>query len=129
MVKQSKNKVKLNKDYQKIGIVPKKALNKISEYFNIPNNATTIRSNPSNVLKHNKSHLNAIKKALDELGITKEGYAEYVAKTITKLGLAICLNQLFWLLKPKRQAILPLLICFLTRTKTFGLSSRFTLLA
>lgn len=87
MVKQSKNKVKLNKDYQKIGIVPKKALNKISEYFNIPNNATTIRSNPSNMLKHNKSHLNAIKKALDELGITKEGYAEYVAKNYNQIRL------------------------------------------
>lgn len=79
MAKQSKNSVKLEKQHRKIGIIPKAAIMKISKFFEIPNDATTIRSNPTNVLKHNEKHLSNIKQALDALGITKEGYAEYVA--------------------------------------------------
>ena len=40
-----------------------------------------------NVLKHNKEHLDNIKLALDELGITKEGYAEYVARNYNQIRL------------------------------------------
>ena len=57
MAKQSKNRVKLKQQYRKIGIIPKSAIIKIGEFFDIPNNAKTIRSNPSNVLKHNEEHL------------------------------------------------------------------------
>ena len=87
MAKQSKNRVKLEQQYRKIGIIPKSAITKISKYFEIPNNATTIRTNPSNALKHNEGHLNSIKQALDALGITKEGYAEYVAKNYNQIRL------------------------------------------
>lgn len=73
MSKQSKNKVKLEKQYRKIGVIPKSAVKKIKEHLDIPNDATSIRSNPENVLKHNKKHLSAIKQALDALGITKDG--------------------------------------------------------
>ena len=87
MTKQSKNKVKLEQQYRKIGIIPKSAIIKICEYFDIPNNAKTIRSNPSNVLKHNEEHLKNIRQALDALGITKEGYAEYIAKNYNQIRL------------------------------------------
>ena len=87
MAKQSKNRVKLDQQYRKIGIISKAAIAKINKFFEIPNDATTIRSNPTNVLKHNEEHLNNIKQALDSLGITKEGYAEYVAKKYNQLRL------------------------------------------
>lgn len=87
MAKQSKNRVKLEKQYRKIGVIPKSAIIKISEYYEIPDNANTIRANPSNVLKHNESHLNSIKHTLDALGITKESYAEYIAKNYNQIRL------------------------------------------
>ncbi len=87
MSKQSKNRVKLEKQYRKIGVIPKSAIIKISEYFEIPDNANTIRANPSNVLKHNENHLNSIKHTLDALGITKESYAEYIAKNYNQIRL------------------------------------------
>ena len=87
MAKQSKNRVKLDQQYRKIGIIPKAAIAKINKFFEIPNDATTIRSNPTNVLKHNEEHLSNIKQALDSLGITKEGYAEYVAKNYNQIRL------------------------------------------
>lgn len=87
MANQSKNRVKLEQQYRKIGIIPKSAIAKISKFFYIPNDATTIRSNPTNALKHNDEHLSNIKQALDALGITKEGYAEYVAKNYNQIRL------------------------------------------
>ena len=39
------------------------------------------------MLKHNESHLEAIKTALEKLGITKEGYAEYVARNYNQIRL------------------------------------------
>ena len=87
MAKQSKNRVKLDQQYRKIGIISKAAIAKINKFFEIPNDATTIRSNPTNVLKHNEEHLNNMKQALDSLGITKEGYAEYVAKNYNQIRL------------------------------------------
>ncbi|MBQ6306228.1 MAG: hypothetical protein IJK78_06665 [Bacteroidales bacterium] len=86
MAKQSKNRVKLEKQYRKIGIIPKSAITRICKFIEIPDNANTIRANPSNVLKHNESHLNSIKHALDTLGITKESYADILPKTTTKYG-------------------------------------------
>lgn len=87
MAKQSKNRVKIEQQYRRIGTIPKSAIIKINKFFEIPNNAQTIRSNPSNVLKHNEEHLDAAKQALDSLGITKEGYAEYVAKNYNQIRL------------------------------------------
>ena len=87
MAKQSRNRVKLEKQYKRVGSLPKAAIKKISTFFEIPNNATSIRSNSANVLKHNKEHLDNIKLALDELGITKEGYAEYVARNYNQIRL------------------------------------------
>ena len=87
MAKQSKNRVKLKKQYRKIGVIPKAAIAKISKFFEVPNDATTIRSSPTNVIKHNEVHLNNIKQALDALGITKEGYAEYVTKNYNQIRL------------------------------------------
>ena len=87
MANQSKNKVKLDKEYRKIGMIPKSAITKINKFFPVPNDANTIRSNPDNMLKHNEGHLEDIKTALSELGITKEGYAEYVAKNYNQIRL------------------------------------------
>ena len=67
--------------------MPKSAITRISKFIEIPDNANTIRANPSNVLKHNESHLNSIKHALDTLGITKENYAEYIAKNYNQIRL------------------------------------------
>lgn len=87
MSNQSKNKVKLDKEFRKIGVIPKVAMKKINEYFSIPSDATTIRSNLINVLKHNEGHLKTIESALDELGITKESYAEYIASKYNQIRL------------------------------------------
>lgn len=87
MAKQSKNKVKLNKTYKKIGVIPKSAIVKINERFPVPPDAGFIRSNPNNAIKHNDDHMDKMKESLSELGITKEGYAEYVAKNYNQIRL------------------------------------------
>lgn len=50
MVKQSKNKVKLNKKYKAIGRIPIAALRKIQEVMELPDNVQTIRANITNTV-------------------------------------------------------------------------------
>ena len=56
MVQQSKNKVKLNKEYKVIGRIPMAAIRKIQEVMELPGNVQTIRANIGNTLKHNHRH-------------------------------------------------------------------------
>ena len=85
MANQSKNRVKLNQEYRKIGTIPLAALKRINDHFEVPFDARTIRANNVNTVKHNSDHLSYVDKALAELGITKEGYAEYVARNYTEI--------------------------------------------
>lgn len=87
MAKQSKNKVKLNKKYKSIGIIPISALNKISEFMNLPVAVQDIRSNTNSMVKHNHQHIDELEKQLNQLGITKEGYAEFVAQNYNQIRL------------------------------------------
>ena len=45
MANESKKRVKLNKEYRRIGSISKTALAKVNEYFEVPADATDIRSN------------------------------------------------------------------------------------
>ena len=85
MVKQSKNKVKLNKKYKVIGRIPIAAIRKIQEVMELPDNVQTIRANIGNTLKHNKKHLEDIEKHLSQLGLTKEDYIEFVARKFNEI--------------------------------------------
>ena len=85
MVKQSKNKVKLNKEYKVIGRIPIAAIRKIQEVMELPGNVQTIRANIGNTLKHNKKHLEDIEKHLSQLGLTKEDYIEFVARKFNEI--------------------------------------------
>ena len=121
MAKQSRNKVKLEKEYRKIGIIPKKALKKINEHYTIPFNATSIRSNLSNMLKHNESHLEAIKISLDKLGITKEGYAEYVAKNYNQIRLGNKPNSIVLAVKTEETSHIAAAHLFFDKNENFWL--------
>ena len=85
MVKQSKNKVKLNKKYKVIGRIPIAAIRKIQEVMELPGNVQTIRANIGNTLKHNKKHLEDIERHLYQLGLTKEDYIEFVARKFNEI--------------------------------------------
>ena len=85
MVKQSKNKVKLNKKYKVIGRIPMTAIRKIKEVMELPDNVQTIRANIENTLKHNHRHIEEIELQLAELGLTKEDYAEFVARNFKEI--------------------------------------------
>lgn len=87
MVKQSKNKVKLNKKYKVIGRIPIAAIRKIQEVMELPGNVQTIRANIGNTLKHNHRHIEEIETQLAQLGLTKEDYAEFVAKNFKEIHL------------------------------------------
>lgn len=87
MVKQSKNKVKLNKEYKVIGRIPIAAIRKIKEVMELPGNVQTIRANIGNTLKHNHRHVEEIEAQLAQLGLTKEDYAEFVAKNFKEIHL------------------------------------------
>lgn len=87
MSNQSKNKVKLNNEYRIIGKLPKSAINKIKNYFIFPDDALSIRINIDNALKHNKKHLKAIEKQLLDLGVTKEGYIDYIVGRYNQIRL------------------------------------------
>ena len=87
MAKQSKNRVKLNNEYKNIGKIPVAALNKIYEYMELPAAVRVIRSSVNNMVKHNHRHINELEGQLEMLGITKEGYAEYVVKHYTQIRL------------------------------------------
>ena len=87
MVKQSKNKVKLNKRYKAIGRIPIAALRKIQEVMELPDNVRTIRANITNTVKHNLEHMEEMEKQLSKLGLTKEDYAEFVARNYNEIHL------------------------------------------
>lgn len=85
MVKQSKNKVKLNKKYKAIGRIPMAAIRKIQEVMELPDKVQIIRANIENTLKHNHRHIEEIEIQLAELGLTKEDYAEFVARNFKEI--------------------------------------------
>ena len=87
MAKQSKNRVKLNKQYKSIGKIPVSALNKINEFMDLPVMVRDIRSSENNMVKHNHRHIDELEEQLNQLGITKEGYAEFVAKNYNQIRL------------------------------------------
>lgn len=87
MAQQSKNRVKLNKQYKSIGKIPVSALNKISEFMDLPTMVRDIRSSENNMVKHNHRHIDELEEQLKQLGITKEGYAEFVAKNFNQIRL------------------------------------------
>lgn len=73
MAKQSKNRVKLNKQYKSIGKIPVSALKKISEFMDLPALVRDIRSSENNMVKHKHRHIDELEEQLKQLGITKEG--------------------------------------------------------
>ena len=87
MMKQSKNKVKLKKKYKAIGRIPMAALRRIQEVMELPDNVQTIRANVTNTIKHNLRHMEEMEKQLSILGLTKEDYAEFVARNYTEIHL------------------------------------------
>lgn len=85
MAKQSKNKVKLNKEYERIGMFSKSAIKAIRKHYDIPEDAKNIRANMTNTLKHNKKHLEEIEPYLEELGLTKENYIRFIASRFNQI--------------------------------------------
>ena len=53
----------------------------------LPSMVQDIRSNTNNMLKHNHKHINELEEQLNQLGITKEGYAEFVANNFNQIRL------------------------------------------
>ena len=87
MAKQSRNKVKLNKEYEHLGTFSKSALDAIRKYYKIPDDARKIRANMSNTLKHNEKHFSQIEKYLEQLVLTKEGYVRYIVANFNQIRL------------------------------------------
>ena len=87
MSRQRKSRVKINKKYKNIGRIPISALGKISNYIELPSRVQTIRASIGNTIKHNHRHIDEMEEQLNRLGITKEGYAEYVAKNFNQIRL------------------------------------------
>lgn len=85
MAKQSKNKVKLNSEYEHLGTFTKSALAAIRKHFDVPEGANKIRANMTNTLKHNKKHLEQIEPYLEKLGLTKEDYIRYIAANFNQI--------------------------------------------
>ena len=85
MAKQSKNKVKLNKEYKVIGRIPIAAIRKIKEVMDLPGNVQSIRANIGNTIKHNKKHIEDIEEQLSKLGLTKEDYIEFVTRKFNEI--------------------------------------------
>ena len=77
MSKQSRNKVKLNKEYKTVGRIPMAAIRKIKEVMPLEENIQTIRANVGNTVKHNHRHIEELEAQLAKLGLTKEDYAEF----------------------------------------------------
>lgn len=87
MTRQSKNKVKLNKEYKVLGSIPASAIKKIKECFDFPDDAKSIRSNVDNTVKHNSQHLSIIEQQLEKLGLTKESYASFIVENFNQIRL------------------------------------------
>ena len=87
MSKQRKNRVKIEKKYKNIGRIPTSALNNIGNYIDLPSRVQSIRASIGNTIKHNHRHIDELEEQLNQLGITKEGYAEFVAKNFNQIRL------------------------------------------
>ena len=85
MVKQSKNKVKLEKKYKTVGRIPMAALRKIQEVMTLPGTVQTIRANAGNTVKHNHRHMEELDEQLAKLGLTKEDYAKFVTRNFNEI--------------------------------------------
>ena len=87
MARQSKNKVKLAKEYKTVGRIPMAAIRKIKEVMPLEENTQTIRANVGNTVKHNHRHIEELEGQLAKLGLTKEDYAEFVARNFNEIHL------------------------------------------
>lgn len=85
MSKQSRNKVKLNKEYKTVGRIPMAAIRKIKEVMPLEENIQTIRANVGNTVKHNHRHIEELEAQLAKLGLTKEDYAEFVTRNFNEI--------------------------------------------
>ena len=62
-------------------------MKEINNYIELPSRVQTIRASISNTIKHNHRHLDELEEQLNRLGITKEGYAEFVARHFNQIRL------------------------------------------
>lgn len=92
---------------------------KVNEHFKVPADANDIRSNTDSMLKHNRGHLVALEKALDELGITKEGYAEYIAKNFNQIRLGNKPRSLLLVVKTDSTSHLAAVHLFFDKSENF----------
>ena len=53
----------------------------------LPDSVQTIRANVTNTIKHNLRHMEEMEKQLSKLGLTKEDYAEFVARNYNEIHL------------------------------------------
>ena len=87
MSKQRNNRVKLKKEYKNIGRIPMSAIHKIEEFMELPSAVQVIRANLNNTVKHNHKHFVELEEQLNQLGITTEGYAEFVTRNYNQIRL------------------------------------------
>lgn len=59
----------------------------IEKYMELPSAVQVIRANLNNTTKHNHKHFLELEKQLKELGITTEGYAEFVTRNFNQIRL------------------------------------------
>lgn len=86
MTKQSKNRVKLDKEHERLGVFTKAQLTAIQRrYKDVPGDAKRIRGNISNSIKHNKEHLTQTERYLERLGLTKERYIRFIASNFNQI--------------------------------------------
>ena len=62
-------------------------MKEINNYIELHSRVQTIRASIGNTIKHNHRHLDELEEQLNQLGITKEGYAEFVAKHFNQIRL------------------------------------------
>ncbi len=86
MAKQSKNRVKLDKEKERLGVFTQPQLTAIRRvYKDVPGNAKRIRASISNSIKHNKEHLDQTERYLEQLGLTKEQYIRFIASNFNQI--------------------------------------------
>lgn len=85
MAKQSKNRVKLKKKYKTVGRIPLDAFREIRKVIKLSEPVQSIRANTGNAVKHNNKHMDDLETKLAELGLTKENYAEFVARNFNEI--------------------------------------------
>ena len=61
------------------------ALRKVQEVMTLPETVQTIRANTGNTVKHNHQHMDDLEAKLAKLGLTKEDYAEFVARNFNEI--------------------------------------------